>query len=408
MSDAGGIHVLHVDDEPTFAELVVDMLEREDDRFAVETATDASEGLTRLTDEDVDCIVSDFDMPGQNGIEFLDAVREEHPDLPFVLFTGKGSEEVASEAISAGVTEYLQKGRGTERYELLANRISNVVSQYRAHRRAEHAQRQMRQVIDLIPEPVFAKNEDGEFILVNEAFADAYDMTPDEIEGNPETYVESSERARRFREIDQPLIEGDESRRVYEGEFHAGDSRKFHETFKIPFDIPGSDERGVLSYVRDVTDLKERERALEELYDIATELAEYDTREAVCERTIEAAETVLDFDLCAISIEEDGMLPAVAISEKLPPEEPTTMSVDEGLLGETYRTGESSLVDDVQSRDDANSQWQYRSVISVPIGDHGVFQAVAEDRGAFEEDDLHLAELLLSHTESILTRLDRE
>ncbi len=52
----------------------------------------------------------------QDGIEFLEAVREGHRDLPFILYTGKGSEEVASDAISAGVTDYLQKGSGTDQY----------------------------------------------------------------------------------------------------------------------------------------------------------------------------------------------------------------------------------------------------------------------------------------------------
>jgi len=54
-----------------------------------------------LANQGVDCIVSDYDMPRTNGIEFLEAVRDQHPELPFILYTGKGSEEVAGEAISA-------------------------------------------------------------------------------------------------------------------------------------------------------------------------------------------------------------------------------------------------------------------------------------------------------------------
>ncbi|MFB6281060.1 MAG: response regulator, partial [Haloferacaceae archaeon] len=102
----GTIRILHVDDEPDFADLAASFLERENDRFVVETATSASDGLDRLADDRFDCIVSDYDMPGRNGIEFLETVREDHPELPFVLYTGKGSEEVASDAISAGVTDY--------------------------------------------------------------------------------------------------------------------------------------------------------------------------------------------------------------------------------------------------------------------------------------------------------------
>lgn len=141
---SNAIRVLHIDDEPDFAEVVATFLEHEGDRFDTETATSATEGLERLSGGTYDCIVSDYDMPRTNGIEFLERVREEWPDLPFILFTGKGSEELASDAISAGVTDYLQKQNGTEQYELLANRIENAVQARRETQRAERQEELMR------------------------------------------------------------------------------------------------------------------------------------------------------------------------------------------------------------------------------------------------------------------------
>ncbi len=142
------IQVLHVDDDPSVMDLTGTFLERKDDRLSVETAASATEGLKSIDDPDrsqsPDCIVSDYDMPGMDGIEFLRAVRERDPDLPFILFTGKGSEEVASDAISAGVTDYLQKRPGTEQYELLANRIQNAVQAQRMKQRADRADELMR------------------------------------------------------------------------------------------------------------------------------------------------------------------------------------------------------------------------------------------------------------------------
>jgi DNA-binding NarL/FixJ family response regulator len=128
------IRVLHVDDEPDFADLTATFLEREREEFEVVTATSAAEGFDHLAEAEaaVDCIVSDYDMPGTIGLEFLEAIRESHPTLPFVLFTGRRGEGIASEAITAGVDEYLNKKSDTDQYTLLANRIDDLVAQYRA------------------------------------------------------------------------------------------------------------------------------------------------------------------------------------------------------------------------------------------------------------------------------------
>jgi CheY-like chemotaxis protein len=135
------VRVLHVDDDPAFTDLSAAALEDGNERFTVETAARASEGMSRLDESSVDCIVSDYEMPGQNGIEFLSTVREEYPDLPFILFTGKGSETIASDAISAGTTDYLQKGSGTDQFVLLANRITNAVQSDRARQQATRHKR---------------------------------------------------------------------------------------------------------------------------------------------------------------------------------------------------------------------------------------------------------------------------
>lgn len=105
--DGDQIRVIHVDDDPSLLDLTAELLEGEDDRFVLETATSADDGLDQIRDRPPDCLVSDYDISGKNGIEFLRTVREEYPELPFILFTGKGSETVASDAISAGVTDYL-------------------------------------------------------------------------------------------------------------------------------------------------------------------------------------------------------------------------------------------------------------------------------------------------------------
>jgi CheY-like chemotaxis protein len=131
------IRVLFVDDERHVVELAATALERAGEEFVVHTETSGAAALSYLDDARVDCVVSDYRMPGMDGLALLDAVRERHPNLPFVLSTGEGSEDVASEAISAGVTDYLQKGGGLDQYTVLANRIENAVAQRRVERRLE-------------------------------------------------------------------------------------------------------------------------------------------------------------------------------------------------------------------------------------------------------------------------------
>jgi len=85
------------------------------------------------------------------------------------------------------------------------------------------------------------------------------------------------------------------------------------------------------------------------------------------------------------------------------------MRLDQGLAGETYRTGESQVVPKIEPNDETDpAKTDYRSGMSVPIGSHGVFQTVSTTEAAFDEDDIKLAELLVSHTKTALDRLERE
>lgn len=207
------IRVLHVDDDPDFADMAATFLEREDDRFEVLTATGVDAGLDRLVEEGVDCVVSDYDMPGRNGIEFLETVRSERPKLPFVLFTGRGSEEIASRAISAGVTEYLQKGTGTDQYTVLANRIANGVRAYRAETAVSRSEERYHNLVDTAPIPIIVFGRDREMVYSNDAAVDFFDADdPAALEGRTVTdflHPDDRERAltrfERLMEEEEPL-----------------------------------------------------------------------------------------------------------------------------------------------------------------------------------------------------------
>lgn len=198
------IDVLHVDDDPDFADTAAAFLEREDDRINIETVASPSDGLARLTDATFDCVISDYDMPKTDGIEFLETVREKYFDLPFILYTGKGSEEVASDAIAAGASDYLQKERGTGQYAVLATRIGTLVERTRAQ---QQQQRQL-EAIETAREGIGVLDSDGYHINVNQAYADIYGTEPKELIGEHWTTLYPGDEAEYVRtEIFQTVEE---------------------------------------------------------------------------------------------------------------------------------------------------------------------------------------------------------
>ncbi len=132
--DKNPVSILYVDDEEILLDLAQKFLERLD-TFAVKKASSATEALTFLTSSSFDVIVSDYQMPDTDGIEFLKQVRKHYPELPFILFTGRGREEVVIQAINNGATFYIQKGGDpTAQFTELAHKIRQAVSRVRAER----------------------------------------------------------------------------------------------------------------------------------------------------------------------------------------------------------------------------------------------------------------------------------
>ena len=256
------IRVLHVDDQPDFVDLTATALEREDDRLSVETATSAAEGLDQLT-ESIDCVVSDYDMPRRNGIDFLQAVREQRPDLPFILFTGKGSEEVASEAISAGVTEYLEKEAGLDQYTILANRIRNAVEQYRSKRALESSQRRLSLFFEQSPLGVIEWDEAFEVVRLNDAAEEILGYDEADLVGTSwERIIPDSEREAVEEVVDALLRDRGGYRSVNENVRADGDVIvcEWHNRVVTTHD---GDVVAVFSQFQDITERVEREERIE-------------------------------------------------------------------------------------------------------------------------------------------------
>jgi PAS domain S-box-containing protein len=263
------ITVLHVDDDPEFADLTGSFLEREDDQFAVETATSADEGMKRINACPPDCVVSDYDMPHVDGLEFLRAVREEYPDLPFVLFTGKGSEAVASDAIAAGVTDYLQKESGTSHYTVLANRISNAVEAARSGAKAERRHHRLEQILKTVPGCVVQLDADGQFVFANERAEEILGLETDEVtqrayndpewelqQPNGEPIPDEKLPFRQVCDTGEPIYNAEHAITWPDG------SRKILSVNAAPLFDETGDVESVVGSLSDITDRRERQREL--------------------------------------------------------------------------------------------------------------------------------------------------
>ena len=272
MSDR--IRVLHADDDPDLAEVTRSFLEREDERIDVETVPNATEGLERIEAGGFDCVVSDHDMPGPNGIEFLQRVRERDPDLPFILYTGKGSETVASEAISAGVTDYLQKGGGTEQYEILANRIADAVMKRRAEREAERTRTHLRAITDNSMDAIVTIDEESTVQFANPAVERLFGYAPDELEGESLTKLMPDRKSAEHTAALERYVSGGDPKTDWSAVEFPGRHRDGHEVpLSISFgEFEEDGERRFVGIIRDVTE-RERHRAfLERSNDIVMAL----------------------------------------------------------------------------------------------------------------------------------------
>ncbi|HII01984.1 TPA: response regulator [Methanosarcinaceae archaeon] len=120
------MRVLLVDDDPLFLELSKTFLEIFHN-INSDTVDSAGEAINKLQKDSYDVIVSDYDMPAMDGITFLKSLREKSINIPFILFTGIGKEEVMHRAIENGANSYIQKGGDPKtQYSELSRQIERI------------------------------------------------------------------------------------------------------------------------------------------------------------------------------------------------------------------------------------------------------------------------------------------
>jgi PAS domain S-box-containing protein len=161
------ISILYVDDEPGLLELCRIFLEQSGE-FRVDTVESGQEALARIAHTRYDAVISDYMMPEMDGISLLKMIRSTWRDLPFILFTGRGREEVVIEAVNNGVDFYLQKG-GDPRAQFveLMHKIRQAVDKRQAERNLYESEKRLTDIINFLPDATFAIDRDGRVIAWN-------------------------------------------------------------------------------------------------------------------------------------------------------------------------------------------------------------------------------------------------
>jgi PAS domain S-box-containing protein len=164
------VRILFVDDDEDFLALARKYLNREEPQFIAETVNSAQTALRLFEEKHFDAVVSDYQMPVMDGLEFLAALRQEGNTIPFIFLTGRGCEEVAIRALNLGADYYLMKG-STPRS--LFGKLSHILGKVLDHKQMEEALRKSalqeieekyRSLLETVPVGISISTPEGEII----------------------------------------------------------------------------------------------------------------------------------------------------------------------------------------------------------------------------------------------------
>ncbi len=250
------IRVLHVDDERNQLEFTKMFLEELDGEVTVDSVSDPVEAIRLHGRNGYDVIVSDYKMASMTGLELLQKLRE-RSDVPFILYTGRGSEEVAESAFNAGADDYLKKEADLGHYQVLSKRIRQTVEKHRAEELYRRVVEESRDGIVIL--------SGGRIVFANDAMCHMHGGgLPESLIGRPLTglVVETEEEINRH--LDS--MGGDDVNRLFEVNFITGTGAvRTAEVSASRISYLG--KPSILCYLRDVSERKRMEERLKSLID---------------------------------------------------------------------------------------------------------------------------------------------
>ncbi len=393
------VRVLLVDDEPGYADMVAEYLELNDGVDTVVAETDPQEALARLEDSPVDCVVSDYAMPGVDGLDFLGLVRERHPDLPFLMLTGNSDEETAAEAVSAGVTDYFRKQSDTDHYEKLAHRVSNAVEGYRAEQAMRASEQRFRSLFERAFDAMVVTDDTGTHVDANPAACELFETPREELLGRSfvDFVPDAQERTWPWQDT-----RGTRPERATVPLRTATGADCIAELAATPDILPGRH----LLVIRDVTDREQYERTLTALHGSARDLLAAESKTAVAGSIVEAATDILSMPVVVVYLfdpSEGVLCPAAVSSETVDRSALGPVALgDDSIVGETFLDEEPKTV----SATGTTPSLPVTGAFVVPLNDHAVC-LFGETDSAVTDGDVELVETLTATAETALDRVER-
>ncbi|MFW9997825.1 MAG: PAS domain S-box protein [Candidatus Odinarchaeota archaeon] len=211
VEDRNKISVLHIDDETSFLDLSKIFLTKIGTSIDIQTVSSSIYALKLLESHNFDVVVSDYQMPGMNGLELLAELRKWGNDVPFIILTGKGKEEVVIQALNLGADYYLQK---SSNFKVLFTELYHFILQAIDRKRAEEALRKERdraqKYLDIAAVLILAIDRQERIILVNKKGCEVLGCSEEEVIGKNwfENFIPKSEREHK-RRIFARLLKGE-------------------------------------------------------------------------------------------------------------------------------------------------------------------------------------------------------
>ncbi|MFB6149912.1 MAG: bacterio-opsin activator domain-containing protein [Halobacteriales archaeon] len=383
------MEVLLLDDDPDWLKLTARLLEEKASQLTVHTAASVSEGFEIFEEEAIECVVSDYHMPEADGIEVLDRIRERDDKLPFILITGKGSESIASEAISAEVTDYLIKDPRRDQSRILSNRITTAIENYRTEIALRESEERYRSVVEQSRDMI-GIYRDGQLVFVNDAATTITGYDKETLrEMDPfETLLHPDDRA----DVEALESEWRDTDGEVSGSFDARIVRRDDSIRDCEFSVSSiryEQQRAILLSVRDITERKRREEVLQNERDIRESirkiLVETTSREELergfCEQIIESG----NFDLAWIGNRtiSEQLKPSTIVGENQDYLQQIDLNSETNATEPSRRTIENRRIHHVDWIDPDGEGWEavatecgFRSAIALPIEYSGILYGV--------------------------------